>query len=77
MKKICNTFLILLILTSCNKEDDTNFIEKIYDGNVIVETQEQVENFASQNYSEINGNLMIGGVNRESVEITSLSPLKI
>jgi len=46
---------------------------KIYVGDIILETQEDVNNFGSERYTEITGYLIIGGL--EGGDITDLSPL--
>jgi hypothetical protein len=46
---------------------------KVYIGDIILETQEDVNNFGSERYTEISGFVIIGG--QEGEDITDLSPL--
>ncbi|GAB5400517.1 MAG: hypothetical protein Aureis2KO_21020 [Aureisphaera sp.] len=54
------------------------FEESIFDGDVLLMTQEEVDIFASNNYTRINGDLLIGTIgtpNNSIVDISSLSSL--
>ena len=47
----------------------------VFNGDVTLETQEQVNNFGLSNYTTINGSLNIGGNFNQTSNITDLSPL--
>ncbi len=50
--------------------------DNIYEGDVILRTQEEVNNFGAYNYTRINGSLVIGKLENEGYSnIESLSPL--
>lgn len=74
MKNLTNLTLILLtILTfGCNKEEN-----KTYNGNVILTTQKELDEFGSRNYEVIQGNLQIGIVGdiKEAADIISIKAL--
>ena len=50
--------------------------ENIYDGDVILRTQQEVDDFGTNNYTQINGFLIIGKLENEGYsDITDLNPL--
>lgn len=59
------------------QNDDTNeiFEEKIFDGEVVLQNQSEVDEFGAMNYTSINGNLIISG-NFNSPELTNIDALK-
>jgi len=81
MKTIINILLIISIL-SCSSESNPNETEEqncgIYEGNVILKTMIEIEDFAQCNYTEITGNLGIydGNVQYPVTSLIALSSLK-
>ena len=75
------TFLVLGIiamligLVSCSGDDENNNDPKIFVGDITLLNQEEVNVFASENYSRITGTLTIGNCG-QSNNINSLSSLK-
>lgn len=74
-----NTLLLLtvfLFVTSCDSDDNNTENNNIFEGNVLLTTQAEVNDFGNQNYHTINGGLTI---RRESPSQTSdindLTPL--
>ena len=66
MRKIKLLFLLISTLTllNCSSNDDSGnspIPEKIFEGDVTLNTQIQVDDFGSQNYTKINGSLKIIG----------------
>ncbi len=59
MKKTSIFLVLLLVIFSC-KDDDDEFVEKAYIGNVELLTQQEVDAFSLNGYTEISGNLNIG-----------------
>jgi hypothetical protein len=57
-----------IFLFACDKKDDDVQVSNVYNGNVYITNQTELEDFASYNYEKINGHLIISGVN-------SLNPL--
>ena len=47
----------------------------IYKGNVVLQTQEEINDFGAHNYTEITGFLIIGNIFTSSISIVDLSPL--
>lgn len=80
MKKIKLLFLLISTMTllNCSSNDsggnNLNVPEKVFEGNVTLNTQIQVDDFGSQNYTRINGSLKIIGF-ASMQKITSLNPL--
>ncbi len=64
MKKISIILFATIILIGCKKEE-----ESTYYGNVVLTTQEELDEFGSKNYETINGNLQIGVLKIPGVEI--------
>ena len=59
MKKNIILLVIVLILLGCTK-DNNNIEENIFDGDITLTTQDEVDKFGSNNYTEIIGTLYIG-----------------
>lgn len=94
IKKVSLVFSIFILINfSCsqnskniteneNKIGKLNFQpnenDKVFDGNVILTNQNEVNNFGKKNYTFINGNLHIGNINSvdSSEEIFNLDALK-
>ncbi len=78
MKQIFLVLIAVFALISCTEDgmdDATNLPENIFEGSVQLNTQIDVDDFGSLNYTRINGSLTI----RKEIgktEITDLSPLK-
>ena len=64
--------LLFLFLIGCNKDGNTD--DKIHFGDVIINTQEDLESFGENEYVQIEGNLTLEGKDDNS-QITDLSPL--
>lgn len=64
--------LLFLFLIGCNKDGNTD--DKIHFGDVIINTQEELESFGENEYVQIEGNLTLEGKDDNS-QITDLSPL--
>ncbi len=73
MKKLCLYLLLSITLFACSKDEEIP--EKIFPGNVIIRTQEGVDNFAKRKYTAIDGYLVIG--DRLSVSNPSPTPSDI
>ncbi|MFN8259257.1 MAG: hypothetical protein U0W24_26450 [Bacteroidales bacterium] len=70
--------LLIIVVLSCSKEEE----QKSYDGDVVLETQEDVNNFGALGITVLNGNLRIGGyednyghVYTKTTAISNISPL--
>ncbi|PTX43466.1 receptor L domain-containing protein [Christiangramia gaetbulicola] len=89
MKKLFLLLLLCISGISCQKSDDnspspeptpepepTLVEEKIYEGEVSLETQVDVENFGAEKYTVITGELYIGSDNTDISDLSSLGTLK-
>ena len=76
MRKI---FVLLLILTqvSCSNESNSSDNSCVYEGNLTLKTQEEINDFANNNYCRINGDLLIGSTSAlNQTNINSLAGLE-
>lgn len=72
--KVANGAVFKNALVTLNLNDLNG--EKIFDGNVQIETQQEVIDFGSQNYTRVTGDFIIGDINLNTQStITDLSPL--
>ncbi|MEJ6791383.1 MAG: hypothetical protein QNK89_01220 [Lacinutrix sp.] len=85
-KTLLKFFLLLcvtpLILISCKDDEDSSPTQegptqKIFNGNVVLSSQAQVDDFAHENYNIIDGDLLIGfqASSTQTSNITDLSEL--
>ena len=68
------TILFFIFLFSCTNNSSLESTENIFNGDVNLITQAEVESFGSNNYTEITGELNIGGANF-GTDITNLEYL--
>jgi len=83
MKKLSLLFFISFLLFGCNTDDEENACDNgTYIGDVILRTQQEIDDFGALCYSRIEGNLLIGNPdfdfssNRELTTIEDLISLK-
>lgn len=77
MKKILLFSLTLLFVIGCNKDDDgsgSTEITNSYVGDIMLRTQQEVNDFGSLGYTSVEGEVCIGCV--EQNDIDDLSPLR-
>ena len=60
MNKSILAFIITIFFISCKDDDSTPIPEKIFEGEVDLISQQEVDDFGSQGYTRIIGNLNIG-----------------
>jgi hypothetical protein len=72
MKNLLTLILLAIVVISCRKDN-----EPIYNGNVTLTTQSELNEFGKNNYEVINGDLLIGIIEdgAEVSNIDDLSPL--
>lgn len=81
MKRIILNVLYLVIITSCSKENNLNDNQEqycgVYEGDVLLRTMIEIEDFAKCNYTEVTGTLGIsdGNVQYPITDISTLSSL--
>ncbi|MFD0863201.1 hypothetical protein ACFQ1M_13385 [Sungkyunkwania multivorans] len=70
-------FLLVVIATFVSCETDTNAPrEGVFEGDVVLRSQQEVDDFGSENYHTINGNLWVySPLEITDVAISSISPL--
>ena len=66
--------LLLIVLWSCS-EDNEDKINPAFEGDVVLSTQQEVDDFADQGITEISGDLTIESELDASIAITSLEGL--
>jgi hypothetical protein len=62
---------IAFFLICCDKD---TYVEVFYEGNVILVTQKEVDEFGANGYTNVSGSIEIDG---KSDHVTSLAPLKL
>ncbi len=72
MKKLL-VLILIYSLISCSSDSPTEISENIFTGDVSLNTQEEVDSFGSNNYTEIIGDLYIGDPNF----VTDINSLEI
>jgi len=80
MKRILLLLTMLFLVLGCSSNDDTESPppppENIFEGNVLLTSQQEVNDFGAEQYTEITGILGINdGFNLEDQDIVSLAPL--
>jgi len=80
-KNLIVVFVFTTFLYSCEsesfvEEEEEEFVERVFDGNVRLLTQEEVNTFGAEEYTIINGNLIIGDRFIEDIDIFDLTPLR-
>ncbi|WP_034057934.1 hypothetical protein [Lacinutrix jangbogonensis] len=84
LKKLVLLICVLPVaFTSCKDDEDVTpaqvvaSIDKVFDGNAVLSSQAQVNDFAAENYNTIDGDLLIGfnASSTQMSDITSLSQL--
>ncbi|MDQ6471407.1 hypothetical protein RB619_12190 [Flavobacterium sp. LHD-80] len=77
MKK--RILLVIIIISSlsfsCANDNSSDFKEKIFEGDVTLTTQSEVNKFGSNNYTEITGALIVSA-NTNDVSLSNLEALK-
>ncbi|MFT5823096.1 MAG: hypothetical protein ACI8ZM_004356 [Crocinitomix sp.] len=73
MKNYLFIISIFLIVLSCNKEDA--YVEKIFEGNIELNTQFQVDSFGDLGYTDITGIIGVGSYPDANNSITNLNAL--
>ena len=87
LKKLFLLLLLFISGISCQKDDGnspspeptpepTLVEEKIYEGEVSLQTQIDVENFGAEEYTVITGELYIGSDNTDISDLSSLETLR-
>jgi hypothetical protein len=78
MRKLLFIFCLFSIILNCSPEKNVDLVipEKIYEGNVILPTQEAVDEFGEQQYTQITGCLSVGVSDSVNASITRLDKLK-
>lgn len=74
MKKIFSLILIFTLI-SCSKDSEPENISCVFEGDLTLKTQEEINTFVSKKYCTINGNLVIGNSSKVT-DINSLIGLK-
>lgn len=72
--------LFIPILYACSSDDDSGsqdpvYVPKVFEGNVVLTSQDDVDAFGLENYNEIDGSLLIGFSNQNVTNITNLNAL--
>jgi len=69
--------LILISIIGCDTDgtDSINYPEKIFEGNVILKTQQEVDDFGTEHYTRITGYLEIGQIETYNGSITNINEL--
>ena len=75
IETISNSGTILATSNIWSFTTESNTSGGIYEGNATLTTQQEVDDFGANNYSEITGNLLIGGDYANLTDITNLSSL--
>lgn len=73
MKKILLPLLAVLLILSCKKKDE--YVEKIFEGHVELNTQFQVDSFGNLGYTNVTGTVVIGNYEYPNTSITNLDAL--
>ena len=72
-KKLCIQSLFIILLTLGCSSDDSPEINSVFSGDVFLNTQLALDNFASQGYTKVIGNIRIGANSGDITDITTLS----
>ena len=78
---MAKSYLLLLffsiLLISCSKESDPEPIDLIYHGDVFLLNQQEVDSFSKEEYSIIDGDLVVGGLTgyNDIVSVAGLSSI--
>ncbi|WP_417854057.1 hypothetical protein [Xanthomarina gelatinilytica] len=75
VETVSNAGSVLATSNVWNFITENNTSGGIYNGNVTLATQQEIDDFGANNYSEITGNLLIGGDYANLTDITNLSSL--
>ena len=75
MKQITLIFIVLALMSSCVNQDNVR-PEKVFEGNLHLSTQEDIDKFATKGYTKVTGNLTIGQLYQLTEEVTTINSLK-
>lgn len=72
-------FLISILIFGCSSDDDSSTVTQpqanIFEGNVVLTSQAEVDAFGLERYDEIEGSMIIGFSSLEETNITNLNAL--